>query len=86
MVHPSATAVGYIWERFSETFFSEETQLLNTRIEKVKTAAQHRPFNPESAQHQAFINKQLSDIAALKAVYPFFDFQEEAERFSENRK
>jgi hypothetical protein len=86
MVHPSETAVGYIWERFSETFFSEETQLLNARIEKIKTAAQHRPFNPESAQHQAFINKQLSDIAALKAVYPFFDFQEAAERFSENRK
>ena len=82
MIHPSETAIQYIWEHFANTFFSEKTQALNTRIEKIKTAAQHRPFQPESTQHQAFIAKQMAAIAELKQAFPFLDFEWEIQELS----
>lgn len=81
MVHPTAVAVDYVWQFFSETFFSEPTSRLNDRIGKVLAGFQHRPFNPQTAQHQAFMRQQLALIASLKQEYPRLDFGEEESYF-----
>ncbi len=45
MVHPSAVAVDYIWERFSDTFFSASTrETMRLRLKEYKHA-QHRPLH-----------------------------------------
>ena len=36
----------------------------------IKAALNHRPFNPESAEHRAFIEKTQQRVATLKAHYP----------------
>lgn len=77
MIHPSEMAVEYIWEQFAQTFFSLETRALNGRIEKITAAAQHRPFNAQSAQHQEFVKKQLAAIGAITAEFPGLDFSTE---------
>jgi len=82
MIHPSETAVQYIWEQFAQTFFSPATQALNGRIEKITAAAQHRPFNPQSVQHQEFVKKQLTAIEAITAEFPALDFSAEQEIFA----
>lgn len=74
MIHPSETAVDYIWQYFSASFFSEDTRRLNERIEKVRTAAMHRPFHATTTQHQAFVEAQLEQIAALERAFPLLDF------------
>lgn len=66
MAHPSETAVDYIWEQLSKVSFSDATQQIMKRVEKVVQAAQHKPFHPDSKQHQHFVRKQLEMIAALK--------------------
>lgn len=74
MIHPSDTAVDYIWDFFADTFFSEKTKTLNERIGKITAAARHRPFNPDTAEHRAFARAQLEAIASLKKEWPGLDF------------
>lgn len=70
MLHPSQQAVDYIRERFADTFFSNETKAFQSEWQPIKAALNHRPFNPESAEHRAFIEKTHQKLAALKAQYP----------------
>ncbi len=45
MVHPSQVAVDYIWERFSETYFSPATrETMRVRLQEWKRS-QHRPLH-----------------------------------------
>jgi len=41
MLHPNAVAVKYIWQRFAETYFSEQTQQINAQLEKIHLLLQH---------------------------------------------
>lgn len=70
MLHPSQQAVDYIWERFADTFFSSKTKAFMSEWLPIKAALTHRPFNPESAEHRAFIEKTQQRVATLKAHYP----------------
>lgn len=83
MVHPSTVAVDYIWEKFCGALVSEDALKLFRRIEKVRAAQAHRPFNPNTPQHQAFRNAMLAEIIELKGQYPSLDFSEELTCFSE---
>lgn len=65
MIHPSDVAVDYIWNYFSEMYFSEETKKLNKAIEKILAALNHRPFHPDSEEYKAFIAKQKEDLDRL---------------------
>jgi len=77
MIHPSEVAVDYVWQFFSDTYFSEETRRLNDQIGKILAAAQHRPFHPDTAQHLAFAKAQLDAIQKLKQEFPEMDFSAE---------
>ncbi|MDF1673335.1 MAG: GSCFA domain-containing protein [Vicingaceae bacterium] len=74
LVHPTDLAVNYVWERFSECYFSEETQLLNTQINKIQTALNHKPFNPESEEYQKFLANTKNQISELTKNYSFLNF------------
>jgi len=81
MVHPNEVAVDYIWQYFVDTFFTSATQQLMARIEKIRQAAGHRPFHPQSDQHRAFVQAQLAIITELNAAHPTLDFAAEMARF-----
>ncbi|MBO7571401.1 MAG: GSCFA domain-containing protein [Bacteroidales bacterium] len=81
MVHPSETAVQYIWERFGETFFSEKTKTNIVRIGKVIVAANHRPTNPQSDAYKAFCAHYLAEIERIKAEIGDVDFHDEEDLF-----
>lgn len=76
LLHPNDTAVQYIWENFSETYFSKGTQLINQQIEKFNTSLQHRAFQPDSQKHQQFLLKLKSKIKAFQLANNL-DFQVE---------
>jgi len=59
MIHPNLTAQKYIWDRFSQAYLSDSTNGLMRKIEKLKKAMRHRPFNPESSNYKEFVNKNL---------------------------
>lgn len=74
LVHPTDLALNYVWEKFSNCYFSTETQDLNTEIEKIQTALNHKPFNPESDDYKKFVVHTQKQIEALKENYSFLNF------------
>ena len=69
MLHPSEQAVDYIYERFAETYFSEEAKAMVTEWEPIKAALAHRPFNPDSEEHKAFLAKVSAQKDAFLAKW-----------------
>ena len=80
MLHPSPIAANYIWERFGECYFSEETKSIAAKVEEINRALAHRPINGASAAHADFKSKLLLKIERLTEKYPFFDFSKETEQ------
>jgi hypothetical protein len=74
MLHPSAQAVNYIWERFAETAFSEETKKIMHEIAKIVAAQNHRPLHPETASYKEFQAKIAQQTADFKSRYPYISF------------
>ncbi len=65
-VHPNQEAIDYIWKRFSETYFDDQTQNFLQKWLGIKSAIQHRPFHTESNQHQAFLKKTIGELMTLE--------------------
>jgi hypothetical protein len=70
LIHPSDDAIQYIWEKFVASYFSEYAIQTSSQIEKIISAAHHKPFNPNSDAHQKFITKTLSTIKELESSVP----------------
>lgn len=85
MLHPSEQALEYIWQKFQESFFKEETKTLCAKLKQVIQAAAHRPVDPESNSFQRFVRKQLEAIGELESEYPSLDLQKEKQRFQQYR-
>ena len=74
MIHPSQQAIEYIWERFSNTLFSESAKKFIEEWKPIKEALGHKPFNPESQEYKSFIDKTMLKVNALSKKYPKFVF------------
>jgi hypothetical protein len=85
MQHPNEIAINYIWERFTHCFFSTETVAIKKDIEKIISAAKHRPFNPESAAFQQFVNQNIHYIDVIEHKYPNLNFDKERAYFNMNQ-
>lgn len=83
MAHPSDTAIEYIWERFSETYFSLKTINLCQEWQKINKALNHRPLIPDSTAYKNFIMQNLLKMKNISEKYPFFDLRKEI-RYAEN--
>ena len=60
MVHPSAEAVDYIWEKFQDRYLSKESRALLAEGEKVTKRLNHRPImygKSELAEYMASLQK-----------------------------
>lgn len=79
MLHPSPLAIRYLWERFSETFFSAETKQVIMAVQDIRRDLAHKPFHPESEAYQRFLGQIVLKIERLIGKYPYLDFQKETE-------
>lgn len=70
MLHPSQQAVAYIWERFAEAFFSEDTRRFLEEWRPIKEALAHRPFRPDSDEYKEFIAATMRKAELLSRKYP----------------
>lgn len=70
LLHPSAAAVSYIWERFCDVYFDDKTLKITEDIDKIRAAAAHRPFHAESGAYRDFCEQNLTKIQALRRRFP----------------
>ena len=74
LVHPSESAIEYIWEKFSNTFFNESTLQLIDKIEKINKSLKHKPFNENTEKHKDFKKKLEQKIKTFKERNPDIKF------------
>ena len=79
MLHPSPLTIRYLWERFSETFFSADTKQIMAEVEDIRRDLAHKPFHPASEAYQRFLGQIVLKIERLIGKYPYLDFQKETE-------
>lgn len=81
-IHPSDTAIDYIWNFFSQAFFNAETKKCNSNIQEIYMALLHKPKNKDSILYKMFKDKQLEKIHEIKKTYLYIDFTNEINFFS----
>ena len=74
MIHPNEMAVDYIWEMFKKTWMTESTYTLMEEIDQIQRSLAHKPFDPDSDQHQIFLNKLEQKISSLNKRHPQIKF------------
>ena len=72
MLHPSAQTVEYIWERLVETYFSLEAKAFLDEWRPLKQTLGHKPFNPDSEEYRALMDKTMLKVAELRKKYSTF--------------
>jgi hypothetical protein len=72
MLHPSDQAVEYIWQRFSEVYLSDEAKAFLKEWAPLKAVLNHKPFDPDSEDYKALMDKTMLKVAALSEKYPNF--------------
>lgn len=75
MAHPSEQAVDYIWNKFSKAMLSDQALQTAAQVSKVAQALAHRPFNPETAAHKAFVERTRAQAEQLTAQFPYMVFE-----------
>ena len=71
MVHPSAVAVDYIWQRFVETYMTTDTQQEMRVLHKLWRDRHHRFLHPDSPEAEQFAEHIKTRLQALQPRYPW---------------
>jgi hypothetical protein len=75
MIHPNQTAINYIWERFTNSWISEEAQITMQEVAAIQRGLAHRPFNENSEQHQQFLKTLQQKTETLQKKVPSIVFE-----------
>ena len=79
MLHPSTTAIEYIWERFTGSMLSPDSLSILKEWKDIQKAINHKPFQPESEAYKRFISQTLLKMERLNEKFPYFDMTNEVE-------
>ncbi|MEB8345756.1 GSCFA domain-containing protein [Flavobacteriaceae bacterium KMM 6898] len=74
MVHPSELAITYIWEKFKDCWVDNKAYPVMEKVGEIQRGLSHRPFDPNSDQHLAFLKALEQKMDVLKQTYPFMKF------------
>ncbi|GGH40504.1 hypothetical protein IA57_02190 [Mangrovimonas yunxiaonensis] len=74
MVHPNDVAINYIWERFKNTWIADAAQPTMKTVAEIQKGLSHRPFNPNSEAHQAFLQTLAHKKSRLLEKFPYITF------------
>lgn len=81
LLHPSALAVSYIFEKFKTACIDPACYHLMRETDAVYTAMEHKPFHPEAQSHKAFKLNMLLKVEQLQNENPALDFSNEIHFF-----
>lgn len=79
MIHPSKAAENYIFEKFCDSFLTEESFTLSRKVIALKQSIEHRPIVKASQAHWNHLKKTLESIEELESrnvdtFHPHIDF------------
>ena len=65
MIHPTAQAEDYIWEKFKGAGIDEDTRNFMRQWQEIRKSMAHKAFNPNSEAHQKFLKNTLEKLEKL---------------------
>jgi hypothetical protein len=68
--HPNDLAIDYIWSRFEEVYFSNESKIIVQEINQLKSLFQHRIMYEETQQSQKFLAQRAQMLSDFKTKWP----------------
>lgn len=74
LLHPSQSAIDYIWIKFFEHHVAESEFGLMNQVCEIQRSLHHRPFNPNSESHQKFLSNLNQKIQKLQEQLPHIHF------------
>ena len=74
MMHPNQLAIDYIWERFQSSWIESDVKLTMNEVSRLQKGLDHKPFNPSSKAHIAFLSNLSKGVDTLVCKYPFMKF------------
>ena len=57
LIHPNSMAVQYIWEKFGNAYFSDDTKVFINENNKIITALSHKTNDEKNPKYQEFLDK-----------------------------
>ena len=67
LIHPNNQAINYIWEKFGNAFFSNETMDFIEENLKIGKSLSHQSFDEKNQKHQEFLEKLKQRISSQQA-------------------
>lgn len=83
MIHPSGTGIAYVWERFTKTYFSEDTLEDMNEWDKLRKMLSHRSLSGMSESYKNFLRENLRRIELFRQKRPYFDLNLELQQLRE---
>ena len=74
MIHPNKTAINYIWEKFTSTWFDVSVNSTMKEIDMIQKGMLHKPFNPDSEKHLQFLANLEQKKLKIMREYSFISF------------
>ena len=81
MLHPTEQAVDYIWERFSDTYFSQLTADFIAEWRPLKQALAHKVLDATSNDFIKFKQSSIEKLNSIAEKYPLLDVTNELQHF-----
>ncbi len=82
MLHPSASAINYIWNVFSGCYFDSRVNDTWNAVSKIKMACNHRFIGSSGSGRKLFAEGMLNQITALENQVPVIDLSSERHYFN----
>jgi hypothetical protein len=74
MLHPSDTAIKYIWQKFVDTWVSSDSFPMMDQVEIIQKGLSHKPFKVDSEAHQQFLLHLKEKQQELQNQFPHIAF------------
>jgi len=81
MLHPSPSAINYIWEVFSENWLDKAAVKIWHEVINITKALNHRFITDSSLRKKDFAQKMLTRISEIERKEPEINFSEEKNYF-----
>ena len=75
MLHPNEVAIDYVWDRFKAAWVSNSIASTMKQVDGIQKGLKHRPFNPETKQHECFLNQLEEKIQEIRLKFPHMKFE-----------
>jgi len=77
MIHLSSSAINHIWSIFETALIDKDSREISKKVNKIRDAVNHKPFNKFTKEHLHFLNQSLRETEKLQEKFPYINMERE---------